>query len=62
MRFAIIAVSTGALVALLTTGAFMNNACKTDRALWWCAPAKTHISMNLSRYRTSRAAVGDWVV
>ena len=47
MRFAVIAVSAVALVALLTTGAFMNNACKTDRGLWWCAPAKTHVSSRL---------------
>jgi hypothetical protein len=46
MRFAVIAVSGAVFIALLTTGAFMNSACKTDRGLWWCAPAKTHVSMN----------------
>ena len=46
MRFAVIAVSGAALIALLTTGASMNYACKSDRGLWWCAPAKTHMSMN----------------
>jgi hypothetical protein len=49
MRLSVLAVSAVALVVLLTTGAFMNNACKTDRGLWWCAPANayTHMSMNL---------------
>ena len=46
MRFAVIAVTGAALLVLLTTGASMNSACKTDRGLWWCAPAKTHVSMN----------------
>jgi hypothetical protein len=51
MRLSVLAVSTVALVVLLTAGAFMNNACKTDRGLWWCAPANayTHMSMNLPR-------------
>jgi hypothetical protein len=47
MRFAVIAVSAVALTALLTTGAIMNRACKTDRSLWWCAPAHTQVSTNL---------------
>jgi hypothetical protein len=47
MRFAVIAVSAAALIALLTTGALMNGACKADRGLWWCAPAHTHVSVHL---------------
>ena len=46
MRLAVIAVTGAALIAVLTTGVSMNNACKTDRGLWWCAPAKAHVSMN----------------
>ena len=46
MRFAVIAVAGAALIALLTTGASLNHACKNDRGPWWCAPAKTHVSMN----------------
>jgi hypothetical protein len=45
MRFGVIAVSAVALAALLTTGALMNGACKTDHALWWCAPARAHVSV-----------------
>ena len=44
MRFGVIAVSVVALAALLTTGALMNGACKTNHGLWWCAPARTHVS------------------
>jgi hypothetical protein len=44
MRFAVIALSAIALIALLTTGARFNGACKSDRSLWWCAPARTHVS------------------
>jgi hypothetical protein len=35
------------LIGLLTTGAFMNSACKTDRSLWWCAPAHIHVSAHI---------------
>ena len=44
MRFAIIAVSIASVAALLTFGAVMNRACKSDRELWWCAPARAHLS------------------
>ena len=47
MRFAMIAVSAVALAALLTTGAMMNRECKGNRDLWWCAPARTHVSVHL---------------
>jgi hypothetical protein len=46
MRFGVIAVSVVALAALLTTGAL--KACKANHALWWCAPAHTHVSVHPS--------------
>jgi hypothetical protein len=46
MRFAVIAVSAVAVAALLTAGALMNGACKANRSLWWCAPARTHMSVH----------------
>ena len=49
MRFTVIALSAVAFVALMTAGAVLNHACKDDRGLWWCAPAKTHMSMSLPR-------------
>jgi hypothetical protein len=55
MRFAVIALSTAAVLALLTTGALMNGACKTNGSLGWCAPARTHVSVNFSHQRPSLA-------
>jgi hypothetical protein len=31
-------------IVLFTAGAIMNNECKTNRQLWWCAPTRPHIS------------------
>ena len=45
MRLTKIVVSVVALGALLTTGAIMNRACKSNRGVWWCAPPRAHLSV-----------------